>query len=186
MANTYRVCQVDTCESKHDSHGYCGLHMAKFRRHGSAIGPYKPKVMAKLCAVEGCEYMARRYGHCSTHYKWKQRTGDASVRPPKAEWFKRSPKNKKAKYKYVSVKNHPILGTGQFMEHRVVMTDYLGRKLLSSENVHHINGDGMDNRLENLELWIVWQPPGQRLEDKVDWAMELLRQYKPEVLKEGV
>jgi len=38
------------------------------------------------------------------------------------------------------------------LEHRAVMERNLGRALDSIEVVHHINGDGRDNRLQNLEL----------------------------------
>lgn len=64
-------------------------------------------------------------------------------------------------------------------QHRLAMERVLGRALLPTENVHHRNGNRSDNRTENLELWSTAQPPGQRIEDKVAWAREILALYGP-------
>jgi hypothetical protein len=77
---------------------------------------------------------------------------------------------------------HLTNGETSCLEHRYVMAQMLGRALFADESVHHKNGDRLDNRRTNLELWSRWQPRGQRTEDKVTWAVELLRRYSPHLL----
>lgn len=48
---------------------------------------------------------------------------------------------------------HPeAMKNGYVRVHRMVMADYLGRKLLPTEEVHHIDEDPTNNDLANLEL----------------------------------
>ena len=59
------------------------------------------------------------------------------------------------------------------------MERIIGRRLSRTEQVHHKNGKRDDNRPNNLELWVKKQPPGQRVEDLVQFAEEILKTYKP-------
>lgn len=63
------------------------------------------------------------------------------------------------------------------LQHRVVMAEIVGRPLLPNETVHHKNGVRDDNRPKNLELWASTQPKGQRVEDLVEWANEIIVLY---------
>lgn len=50
---------------------------------------------------------------------------------------------------YISIKTEE----GWILEHRYIVEQYLGIKLLKTQSIHHINGIKSDNRITNLMLF---------------------------------
>lgn len=119
-----------------------------------------------ICAC-GCGQPAlpgRRYLH-GHHFRGKRR-GGVRCGPDSPAW--RGGRGRSNGYITVYVESDDALGqamtkatNGHVYEHRLVMARYLGRPLARHEQVHHINGDRTDNRIENLQLRIGAHGAGQ-------------------------
>lgn len=101
---------------------------------------------------------------------------------------KRSGNYKEGKYidknGYVNIyyPEHPnSKGSGYVLEHRLVMSNHLKRELIKGENIHHKDGDRSNNNVSNLELWDSTQPSGQRVKDKIKWAINFLQRHDIEI-----
>lgn len=139
------------------------------------------KANTKECALNSCHTLTRYAVYCQAHHNRWKKFGDPQEHIP----IRKLTGGVKTVDGYILLrmpKHVSARKDGRLFEHTKVMSDYLGRALLPDENVHHKNGIRDDNRIENLELWTKKQPPGQRVEDKVAWAVEILQLYKPELL----
>jgi len=65
---------------------------------------------------------------------------------------------------------HKMGETAQ-LEHRFVMEQHLGRKLLILSESTTLT------ELDHLELWSTTHPSGQRIDQLVEWAKEILERY---------
>lgn len=130
-----------------------------------------------LCEVEGCGRCHYAFGMCNFH--WCRSREGRTITAPHWKDSRTGLTRKKDGYvlRWVG-RGHPGANqSGLIPEHRYVMARMLGRDLLPGETVHHKNGVRDDNSPDNLELWVVSQPRGQRPADLVEWAEQILDRY---------
>jgi hypothetical protein len=127
---TLLVSKKNAREKNGDIVKYCS-------RKCSGLASRKRKIVC--CKNCGAEFETTRNEFCSKEcvYEYKKKTGSTKRG---GFWFENG-------YKVLNTED----GRG-IKEHIKVMQDHIGRELKEDEVVHHINGDRLDNLLENLQL----------------------------------
>ena len=174
-------CPVDGCGKPKYGAGFCQAHYDKFRKYGDPLG-VAPKKTGNPCSTDGCSGLSVAKGMCFACWTRMKKRGTVEYSERHLKRFEKIVDDQG--YVQVPDPSHPNARKNKRVpEHRLVMSLFLGRPLRANENVHHKNGNRADNSLGNLELWVTTQPPGQRPQDLMKWAREILKAYAPDETK---
>jgi len=149
------MCSVVGCERLAFSNGLCSKHYQRYKKYGTPTEPYHVLSRPKSGSTFICETCGKSFYRCPSEIKkgsyrfCSKKCGyiaskgiEKNIVPiDERTWFV-----SKKGYLATTIRRKWI------WQHRWVLERYLGRKLLKSEIVHHLNAIKTDNRIENLAL----------------------------------
>lgn len=168
-----RLCSVEGCGRKHAANGFCLMHYKRNKKHGTVSYMWGGKAVGRPCIF--CERIAVARDMCYRHYQMWRKHGDPEYSDKKKKDGVKNGEHIRNGYKMVTdIANFPIAqiagpevekkdryhsssiqgkgyrrkGSGtRKLEHRIIAGAKFG------EIVHHIDGNKMNNSIENLHVF---------------------------------
>jgi hypothetical protein len=180
------ICPGPECEEPVKSGGYCSGHYWQVNEGRPLTPIVRESLKGGDCIVGGCTRIAlTRDGLCRTHYRYRSEGRE--------DWDKPIPSKAPNGAGHINADGYRIITVNgrNVGEHRHFAALKLGRPLHPHEEVHHVNGNRADNRMDgpfvmdergrlrsgNLEVWSTSQPAGQEIGPKLDWGAEIWAEY---------
>ena len=167
-----RKCTVKGCDRKHAAHGYCLMHYRRIKKHGTVCYTWGGKKVGRPCQFCDRAVVAREM--CYRHYQMWLKYGDPlhSDKAKKngekngrhirkgymmvtdvADFPKAAPSDETTEKsnthhsQFINSHGYRQNGSSRVLEHRKIA----GAK--PGEIVHHIDGNKINNNLENLHVF---------------------------------
>lgn len=145
-----KKCSIKNCKRQSIAKKLCSLHYQRYKyckRPLSEINQINPLIdswKGETCFVSNCNRKILAKGFCSLHYQRNLAYGSPIIIKTRERGTGRIDEYG---YHVSHLKDQNPRRT-----HRIIMEKYIGRPLLQSEKVHHLNGNKLDNRIENLRM----------------------------------